>query len=96
MEAAFKLTHSELEAMLVRAASLGAEQYHRRAADPFRDLPLTKKQAADYLSVSVPTIDRWMNQGLPYEKPTPKAHPRFYKAKLDEWVTFTKDSVERR
>lgn len=92
MERLLTFTQSELEALLVKAANLGAEQFYRRARDPLRDRPLTKQQAADYLSVSVPTIDRWMRLGLPYEKRTPKAHPRFYKTQLDQWQTSINDT----
>lgn len=85
-------TENELEDLLVRAARLGAEQFYKQAQDPFRDTPLTKQQAAEYLDVSVATIDRWMKQGLPFEKRTPNAHPKFFKSQIDRWRTmFTND-----
>ena len=46
---------------------------------------LTKAQVADYLGKSVPTIDRYMREGLPYRK-IDGGHPEFYKPDIDRWL----------
>jgi len=46
---------------------------------------LTKKQLAKELSISVPTIDKYMKQGMPYHKLGVKL-VRFYLEEVKEWL----------
>jgi predicted DNA-binding transcriptional regulator AlpA len=59
----------------------------RATVSEFRHTPpiLTKKQVADYLGKSVPTIDRYMREGLPFRK-VDGGYPEFYKESIDRWV----------
>lgn len=46
---------------------------------------LNKKELANILRVSLPTIDRWMaKEGLPYEKPVRCV--RFEKSQVEVWL----------
>lgn len=46
---------------------------------------LTKKQAADYASVSVGDIERWMKNGLPCSRPSHKC-ARFHPKLIDKFL----------
>ena len=51
--------------------------------DPVRDADLlTKQQAADYIQVSLRTVDKWIAQGRIEIKRTPGGHPRIRRASL--------------
>jgi excisionase family DNA binding protein len=75
-------TEDELAELLTRAARLGASQAIQQAQP--KEV-MTKKEVADYLRVSVPTIDRKMKQGLPHFF-VGDASPRFYRSRIDEWM----------
>jgi excisionase family DNA binding protein len=47
---------------------------------------MTKKELAEYLRVSVPTIDRKMKEGLPHSYQIGESSPRFYRSKIDAWL----------
>jgi len=46
---------------------------------------LTKHQAADYASVSVGDIERWMKKGLPFVRPSHKC-VRFHPKLIDKFL----------
>ena len=46
---------------------------------------MTKAQVASYLGKSVPTIDRYMREGMPFRKEG-KGHPEFLKSDIDRWL----------
>lgn len=46
---------------------------------------LSKKELAKELSISIPTIDRYMKQGMPYHK-VGKRLVRFYLKEVMEWI----------
>lgn len=56
---------------------------------------MTKAQVADYLGKSVPTVDRYMREGLPYRKEG-KDHPEFYKKQVDRWLDERAQTIPRR
>lgn len=86
MERPITISTQELENMLVRAARLGAEQFHNQAQRLIPEKPYTKAEAAAYLGCSIATIDRYMSKGLPFEK-RGGGHPKFYKSQIDAWST---------
>lgn len=48
---------------------------------------LTRKELADELGVSVPTIDKWKaNKGLPYVKSSLNGHVRFNLDDVRQWL----------
>ncbi len=49
------------------------------------DFMLNKKELAKELSVSIPTIDRYMKNGMPYHK-LGKKLVRFYLEECIEWL----------
>lgn len=49
--------------------------------------PITKAQVAEHFSVSVRTVTRWMNTGLPYSKPYDGGSPRFNLRDCQDWFT---------
>ena len=59
----------------------------RVTVSEFKHTPpiLTKKQVAEYLGKSVPTIDRYMREGLPFRK-IDGGYPEFYKPQVDGWM----------
>ena len=46
---------------------------------------LEKKDVAEYLKVSVPTVERFMRDGLPFHK-VGKRFVRFYQEEVDKWI----------
>lgn len=68
--------------LLIRSARLGASQAIR-SAQPKE--VMTKRELADYLRVSVATIDRKMKEGLPFVKVSEES-PRFYRSQIDGWL----------
>jgi len=65
----------------------------RVTVSEFRHTPpiLTKKQVADYLGKSIPTIDRYMREGLPFRK-IDGGYPEFYKESVDKWWVERKEA----
>lgn len=49
---------------------------------------LTKRKVAQYLGVSVATIDVWRKKGLPEHRPN--GEPMFYVPEVDEWMRSDK------
>lgn len=69
----------------------------RATVSEFKRTPpiLTKKQVAEYLGKSVPTIDRYMREGLPFRK-IDGGYPEFYKSLVDEWINERVQKVSRK
>jgi excisionase family DNA binding protein len=76
-------TEDELAELLTRAARLGASQAIQQSQP--KEV-MTKKELAEYLRVSVPTIDRKMKEGLPHSYQIGESSPRFYRSKIDAWL----------
>jgi len=56
---------------------------------------LNKKEMAEILGVSIQTIDRWQNLGLPFIK-IPGAAPKYEKETVLEWFkSFEKREVAK-
>ena len=72
-------SQQELKALIAEAVN-DAVRLHPRTP-PL----LTKAQVADYLGKSVPTIDRYMREGMPFRK-VDGGHPEFYKPDIDRWL----------
>jgi transposase len=53
-----------------------------RANEPW----LSKREIAAHFGVSVRTITRWMQDGMPYRKRYEQAHPRFQISRCEEWM----------
>jgi excisionase family DNA binding protein len=83
------LKPSEFREIIADAVSEGV----KRASRPIPPL-LTKAQVADYLGKSVPTIDRYMREGLPFRK-VDGGHPEFYKTEIDRWLNERVQEVRR-
>lgn len=50
---------------------------------------MTRKQVAAYLGVSIPTVGKWMKQGLPFllvQRGRVNSDYRFPKKQVDEWI----------
>lgn len=83
MDRVITLTESELNDIVRRTTlAVVAELGNNPQAPP---AVMTKAQVAKYLGCSVPTIDRWMVKGLPYQKEG-KEHPRFIRVDVDNWL----------
>lgn len=82
MQRIIAFTEDELADLLIKSANLGASQAIR-SAQPKE--VMTKKEVADYLRVSVATVDRKMKDGLPFVKVSEDS-PRFYRRQVDNWL----------
>lgn len=78
----YTLSEHELDELCIKAARLGASQAIL-SAQPKE--VMTKKELAEYLRVSVATIDRKMRDGLPFVKVSEES-PRFYRSQIDRWL----------
>jgi phage terminase Nu1 subunit (DNA packaging protein) len=62
---------------------LAAVRERRRGQEP----PKTKKEIAEHFKVTERTITRWMQRGLPYDKPFEGGSVRFNMARCMDWFT---------
>ena len=76
-------TEDELEAFALRVVRLGVSLAMAEKVTPEI---MTKKEVADYLRVSVATIDRQMKSGLPYFN-VGESGVRFRKSEIDEHLS---------
>ncbi len=60
----------------------------RREASRMRDdePPMSKRQVAERYGVSVRTVSRWMQRGLPYSKPYEGGAVRLWATEVDAWM----------
>ena len=79
MDQIVQIAKSELESLLIKATRIGVSQATR--VSPI----LTKAQVAAYLDKSIPTINRYMKEGMPYRK-VDGGYPEFSKSQVDRWV----------
>lgn len=75
-----QLEESDIERIALRSAELAAEIVLKRTQEPSL---MTKRECAEYLRVSVSTMDRLMKDGMPYRKVG--GQPRFNKDDVDRW-----------
>lgn len=47
----------------------------------------TKTEIAGHFAVSVRTVSRWMNEGMPYDKPYEGGVPRFVLRECEAWYS---------
>lgn len=83
-----QIERSELESLLIRATRIGVSQATR--VSPI----LTKAQVAAYLDKSIPTINRYMKEGMPFRK-VDGGYPEFYKSQIDRWIDERSQEVQR-
>lgn len=76
-----QLEESDIERIALRSAEQAYEIILKRTREPEI---MTKKECADYLRVSVSTIDRFMKEGLPHRQVG--GHPRFIRSEIKEWM----------
>ena len=76
-------TEDELEAFALRVVRLGVSLAMAEKVTPEI---MTKKEVADYLRVSVATIDRQMKSGLPYFN-VGESGVRFRNSEIDEHLS---------
>lgn len=50
-----------------------------------REQPCTKAQVAAHFRVSTRTISRWMDRGMPFDKPFEGGSVRFRLSECDQW-----------
>ena len=81
MERILPISESDLQSLLIEAARLGASEVAIKYFPPI----MTKQEVAAYLGKSVPTIDRYMREGMPYRKEG-NGHPEFHKGAVDRWL----------
>lgn len=77
-----QLEESDIERIALRSAELAAEIVLKRTHEPSL---MTKRECAEYLRVSVSSVDRYIKEGLPCRKVG--GQPRFVKDDVDEWLT---------
>jgi hypothetical protein len=78
----------DLEDLIIRAVDHALERYEARNRQKDPDRPLKKFELAEEWNTSLATIDRYMQNGMPYEK-IGKGFPKFYLSKCTAW----KDSL---
>lgn len=85
MQQIIALTETQLESLLERAASAGAN----KALQTIGHTPdvMKKAELAEYWRVSPGTINRYMAIGLPYKK-IEQGSPRFYRVECDKWLSI--------
>lgn len=55
--------------------------------------PMDVKQLADWFQVSIPTVNRWVRDGVPCLKPSPGV-VRFNLIEVIEWAKLHRDQEE--
>jgi excisionase family DNA binding protein len=84
----YQISQTELEGIIERSVNAAIAKV--RATPPI----LTKAQAAEYLGKTVPTIDRYMREGIPFRK-IDGGHPEFLKSDIDRWLSERFQKVSR-
>lgn len=67
--------------------SLAAFRQRRRAPAAADEPWVSKRKVAEHFGVSTRTIERWMDRGLPHDRPYgDRGHVRFKLGLCDDWA----------
>lgn len=79
------LSLDDLEDIIRKTARLTAAEFRSDFINNKAPAIMTKVELSSYIHKSIPTINRLMKKGLPFEK-LDNEHPRFYKSAIDRWL----------
>jgi excisionase family DNA binding protein len=54
----------------------------KRLPEPWK----SKREIAEHLGVSIRTVQRWMNEGLPFSKVFERGPAKFRRTEVDQWL----------
>lgn len=95
MEKVIYLTESDLADLIRRTALAVANDLRQDLRRAQTKEVMSKAELSEYWGCSIATINRYMKDGMPFEKVYDNAHPTFRRFDVDSWKRIkTRECVQ--